>query len=121
MKIVFAVHLKLCSFLPSADFKPNFHPLLHAVPWQCTFVPSLCVFYHPGSAKVNRREPKSCLVQVLPFMLGHLVMHAIARHIQARPNLELKTRPRFCPVSLSLSMHEPYAFVWATLTGLCNP
>jgi hypothetical protein len=31
-------------------------------------------------------------------------MHAIALHIQARNSLELKTRPKFCPVNLSLSM-----------------
>jgi hypothetical protein len=31
-------------------------------------------------------------------------MHAIARHIQAHPSLELKTRSRFQPVSLSLSI-----------------
>ncbi len=33
-------------------------------------------------------------------------MHAIAWHIQACPSLELKIRPRFCPVSLSLSMYR---------------
>jgi hypothetical protein len=27
-------------------------------------------------------------------------VYAIVRHIQAHPSLELKTRPRFCPVSL---------------------
>ncbi len=38
-------------------------------------------------------------------------MHAIAGHIQARPSLELKTRPRFHLVSLRLSMLR---FSWAT-------
>ncbi len=50
------------------------------------------------------REPKSCLGQFFNFKLGHYVIRAIAWHIQACPTLELKTRPRFCPVSLSLSM-----------------
>jgi hypothetical protein len=38
------------------------------------------------------------------FKLDPFVMHAIGRDIQARPSLEFKTLPRFCPVSLSLSM-----------------
>jgi hypothetical protein len=37
------------------------------------------------------------------FKLGLFVMHGIARHIQARPSLELKTWPRFHPVSFSFS------------------
>ncbi len=50
------------------------------------------------------REPKSYMGQVFSFKLGHLVMHAFARHIQACLSLELKTQPRFHPVSLSLPM-----------------
>jgi hypothetical protein len=38
------------------------------------------------------------------FKLGCLVVYAIAQRMQARPSLELKARPRFCPVRLSLSM-----------------
>jgi hypothetical protein len=45
--------------------------------------------------KANGREPKSCLGRVFNFKLGL---------IHARLSLELKTRPRFRPVSLSLSM-----------------
>ncbi len=55
--------------------------------------------------KANGRESESCLGPVFNFKLGRLVMHAIALHIQARPSLELKTRPRFRPVSISLSMN----------------
>ncbi len=57
-----------------------------------------------GGAKANGREPKGCWGQVFNFKLGHFVIHAIAWYIQAHPTLELKTRQRFCPVSLSLSM-----------------
>ena len=35
-----------------------------------------------GSAKVNGREPKSCLGRVFNFKLGHFVMYAIAWHMQ---------------------------------------
>ncbi len=56
-----------------------------------------------GSTKAKWREPKSCLGRVFNFELGCFVMYAIARHIQARPSLELKTRPRFHPVTRSLS------------------
>ncbi len=38
------------------------------------------------------------------FKLGLFVMHAIAQHMHARPSLELKIWPRFCPVNLSLSI-----------------
>jgi hypothetical protein len=31
------------------------------------------------------------------------IVIAIQRHTQARPHLKVKTRPRFCPASLSLS------------------
>ncbi len=59
----------------------------------------------PGSAKANGREPKSCLGQVINFKLGrHSIMYAVGQHVQALLSLELKTRLRFHPVSLSLSM-----------------
>ncbi len=59
------------------------------------------------SMKANGREPKSCSGRVLNFKLGCFVMCTIAWLIQARPSLELKIWPRFCPVSLSLSMPTP--------------
>jgi hypothetical protein len=46
-----------------------------------------------GSMKANRREPKSCLGQVLNFKLGCFVMYITPWHIQAFPSLELKTLP----------------------------
>jgi hypothetical protein len=39
--------------------------------------------------------------ELLAFKLGRFV---IGQHIQAPLSLELKTRPRFCPVSLRLPM-----------------
>ncbi len=42
------------------------------------------------------------------FKLGCLVMYAIAQHMQARQILELKARPRFCPVSLSVSLQKQW-------------
>jgi hypothetical protein len=57
-----------------------------------------------GSAKSNGREPKSCLARVFNFKLGRFVMSAMARYRRTHPHLKLKTRPRFSPVSLSLSM-----------------
>jgi hypothetical protein len=59
-----------------------------------------------GCAKANRTEPKSCLGQVFKFKLGCFVMCTIACHIQAWPSLELKTRPTYHPVSLSLSTNR---------------
>jgi hypothetical protein len=56
-----------------------------------------------GSAKANGRDPKSCSGWVFNLKLGCFVMCAIARHIQARPSLELWTQLRFRPVSWSLS------------------
>ncbi len=61
-------------------------------------------YMSPGSAKANRREPKSCLGRVSNVKSGCFVICTIAWPIKARPSLELKTRPRFCLVSLSLSM-----------------
>ncbi len=61
-------------------------------------------YMSPGSVKANRREPKSCLGWVFNFKSGCFVICTIAWPIKARPSLELKTRPRFRPVSLSLSM-----------------
>jgi hypothetical protein len=43
-------------------------------------------------------------------------MNAIARHIQAQPNLELKTQPRFCPVGLRSSRQLCISFL---LQSLC--
>jgi hypothetical protein len=61
-----------------------------------------------GSVKANGREPKSCLGQVFIFKLGCLDMCTIALPIQVQPNLEWRTQPKFCPVSLSLSMQKPW-------------
>jgi hypothetical protein len=64
-------------------------------------------FIDTGSVKANVREPKSWLGQVFNFTLGCFVMCTIAWPIHARQSLkEWKTRPRFHPFSLSLSMLE---------------
>ena len=73
-----------------------------------------------GSTKANRREPKSCFGRVFNFKLGYFVMCTIARPIQARPSLELKTRPRFRPVSLSLSMHWRFDRRFCSDLRLCK-
>ncbi len=65
-----------------------------------------CPIVKLGSSEANRREPKSCLGWVFNFKLGCFVMYAIPWDIQARLSLELKTRPRFCPASFSLSMFK---------------
>ncbi len=57
-----------------------------------------------GSTNANARKPKSCLGQVFNFKSGCFVIHTIAWFTQAQLSLELKTRPRCCPVSLGLSM-----------------
>jgi hypothetical protein len=49
----------------------------------------------PGSAKANGREPKSCLGRVFNFKLD-----SFADTKDACGYLKLKTRPRFCPVSI---------------------
>ncbi len=49
-------------------------------------------------------NPKVVWDEFFNFNVGRFVMHAIAFDIQAWPSLELKTRPRFHPVSESLSM-----------------
>ncbi len=56
-----------------------------------------------GNAKAKWREPKSCLGRVFNFELGCFVVYPIARHIQAPLSLDLKTRPKFHPVTRSLS------------------
>jgi hypothetical protein len=58
-------------------------------------------------AKANGREPKSCMGGVFHFKLGCLDMCTIAWPVQVQTSLEWKTRPKFCPVSLSLSMQKP--------------
>ncbi len=60
--------------------------------------------------KAIGREPKSCLSRVFNFKLDCFVMCTTEWRIQAHPSLELKTRPRFCPVSWSLSMVALIAF-----------
>jgi hypothetical protein len=76
------------------------------------------VCHKSESAKANGREPKSCLGRAFNFKLARFVMHRIPRHIQARPSLELKIKPRFRPVSSSLSMHK---FNLAACLYQCDP
>jgi hypothetical protein len=78
--------------------------LLGSLPLAFVLPGKVCCKLKPGSVKANRREPKSCLGWVFNFKLGCFVICTTAWPLQARPSLELKTRPRLCPVSLSLSM-----------------
>jgi hypothetical protein len=59
-----------------------------------------------GSAKANRREPKTSLGRVFNYKFGCFGdVHGLI-YVDTRPHLTLKTRPRFRPVSLSLSMDQ---------------
>jgi hypothetical protein len=75
-----------------------------------TLCSTACIFIrsfkhdHVGSAKVNRREPKTGLGWVFNFKLGCFDDVRVLIYADARPHLQLKTRARFSPVSLSLSM-----------------
>ncbi len=51
-----------------------------------------------------RVQPKSCLGQVLNYKLGCFDDVHVPICVHIHPHLELKTRPRFCLVSLSLPM-----------------
>ncbi len=57
------------------------------------------------SIKSNGREPKSCLGRVFNFKLGRFAMLAVAWRMQAHPCLELKTRPRFHPLSFKFGIN----------------
>jgi hypothetical protein len=59
------------------------------------------------SSKANGRDPKSRLGQDFNFKLGVLQNVYNSWPMQTRLSLDLKTQPRFCPVSLSLSMLSP--------------
>jgi hypothetical protein len=50
--------------------------------------------------KVNGREPKSCLGQVFNFKLGCFCHEYNCVAQTNKPQLELKTRPLFCPLNL---------------------
>jgi hypothetical protein len=62
--------------------------------------------HSPGSAKANGREPKTSLGRVFNFKLGCFDDVWVLIYADACPHLWLKTRPRFSPVSFSLSMHS---------------
>ncbi len=61
--------------------------------------PKLSTIKYPGSAKANRREPKTCLGRVFSYKLGCFNNVHVFIHVDVRPHLWLKTRPRFSPVS----------------------
>ncbi len=58
----------------------------------------------PGSAITNGREPRSCLGRVFNSQLGCIPTPGSKCMVCMQPLLKLKTRPKACPVSLSLSM-----------------
>ncbi len=63
-----------------------------------------CFSDGPGSAIYNGREAKSCLGRVFRSKLGRIA-RLLSKCMACVQNLlELKTRPRVCPVSLSLSI-----------------
>jgi hypothetical protein len=55
-----------------------------------------------GVQKLTGDNLKVVAAEFSTYSLAVFVMSVIAWHTHARPQLELKTRPRFCPVSLSL-------------------
>jgi hypothetical protein len=57
-----------------------------------------------GSVKAKGREPKTGLDRVFNIKLGCFDDVCVLIYADARPHLYLKTRPRFSPVSFSLSM-----------------
>jgi hypothetical protein len=74
VKILFDVHLKHSSFLPSADIKPISNDLVHAVPLavhDCSL--SLCVYYCLR-AQVDLVLPMLCAVHL---MLCAVVLSAV--------------------------------------------
>jgi hypothetical protein len=61
-----------------------------------------------GSAISNGRSPNSCLGRVFNSRLGHITsLHSLGMAC-IQPRLELKTRPKFRPVSSSLSVVSNY-------------
>ncbi len=56
-----------------------------------------------GVQKIEREEPKSCWCQ---FKLGSFDVLKEVYGVKAHLNLMLKTRPRFCPASSSLSIDK---------------
>jgi hypothetical protein len=57
-----------------------------------------------GALKLTYVNLKAVWVQFSTLSWAVFVMRIIERHAQAQPHLELKTQPRFCLTSLSLSM-----------------
>jgi hypothetical protein len=51
-----------------------------------------------GSTKTNWRELKTCLGRVFNYKLGCFDDVHVFISVEARPQLQLKTRPRFSPV-----------------------
>ncbi len=60
-----------------------------------------------GCSKANRREPRTCLCRVFNYKLGRFGDVRGLIYVVARPHLQLKIRPRFSPVTKSLSTQEP--------------
>ncbi len=56
--------------------------------------------------KADVTEPKSCFGQVFKFKLGSFSVIKEVHGAKAHPCPKLKTRPRFCPPSLGLSMES---------------
>ncbi len=80
-------------------------PLAFALPVK------IIVFVHAllprGQGKMQNLTGESLKVVWTEFSTlsqAVFIVIAIQRHTQARPHLKVKTRPRFCPASLSLSM-----------------
>jgi hypothetical protein len=58
----------------------------------------------PGSTKANGREAKTCLGRVFNYKLSCFNDVNVFVYVDACPHLQLKTWPRFSPISLSLPM-----------------
>ena len=72
----------------------------------------------PGSTITNGREPRSCLDQVFNCKLGSFTDNTKNVAACKWPLLKLKTRPRFCPVSWSLSMVWPILEHFRSIVGI---
>jgi hypothetical protein len=74
-----------------------------------------------GSAITNGREPRSCLGRVFNSKLGCIATVGSNCMVCMQPLLKLKTWPKACPVSYSLSMDTIIATTLDTLLWYLGP
>jgi hypothetical protein len=117
LKIIFAVHLKCHSFLPTADVKPMPNDLVHAMLWQCMLA------VHRHLRKIDRLMARTACLACMVIAVSGRSKNALGRGSASSGHITNLEQSRFSfdiYVAVSLCVHATISIMHIHTRFLCN-